>query len=96
VLPLSEEIAPNLPAMEVIANRLGVAGVLDTSKLVASSLFYLPSAEPGKLGHHGGRFTLLVDRVELLPGVRSPRSGHRVAARAHYWVCFLLRCVQTG
>lgn len=43
VLPLSEEIAPDLPAVEVVADRLRLAGVLDRSKLGASSLFYLPS-----------------------------------------------------
>ena len=52
VVPLSEEIAPDLPAVEVIADRLELAGVLDTSKIVASSLFYLPSANDGELDHH--------------------------------------------
>lgn len=52
VLPLSEEIAPELPAPEVMADRLGLAGVLDRSKVNAASLFYLPSAEPDQLDHH--------------------------------------------
>jgi hypothetical protein len=43
VLPLSEEIDPELPAPEVIADRLRLRGVLDESKIGASSLFYLPS-----------------------------------------------------
>jgi hypothetical protein len=43
VLPLSEEIDHELPAPDVIAAVLGVAGVLDKSKLGAASYFYLPS-----------------------------------------------------
>jgi hypothetical protein len=58
VLPISEEIDPDLPAVEVVADRLQLAGVLDTSKLVASSLFYLPSASPGELGRH---YTEVID-----------------------------------
>ena len=52
VLPLSEEIATDLPAVEVVAEQLQLLGVLDRSKLVASSPFYLPSANPGELDHH--------------------------------------------
>jgi hypothetical protein len=52
VLPLTEEIGPELPAPEVIAEILGLRGVLDESKIGASSLFYLPSADPGAHGHH--------------------------------------------
>jgi hypothetical protein len=44
VLPLSEEIDPELPAPEVIADQLGLRGVLDESKIGAASLFYMPSA----------------------------------------------------
>jgi len=43
VLPLSEEINHELPAVEIIADDLGLTSVLDRSKLGASSLFYLPS-----------------------------------------------------
>jgi hypothetical protein len=43
VLPLSQEIDAALPAVEIIADDLGLAGVLDRSKLGASSYFYLPS-----------------------------------------------------
>jgi hypothetical protein len=46
VLPLSEEIAPELPAAEVVAERLQLTGVLDRSKVGASNLFYLPSMPP--------------------------------------------------
>ena len=52
VLPLSEDIATDLPAPEVVGDRLGLLGVLDRSKLGASSLFYLPSCPPDQLDHH--------------------------------------------
>jgi hypothetical protein len=43
VLPIGEEIAPELPAPEIVAATLKLAGVLDHSKLNAASIFYLPS-----------------------------------------------------
>jgi hypothetical protein len=52
VLPLAEEIDHELPAPEIVADQLGVTGVLDTSKLGASSLFYLPSGDDVELYHH--------------------------------------------
>jgi hypothetical protein len=52
VLPLSETIAVDLPAVEVVANDMQLLGVLDRSKVGASSLFYLPSANDGELDHH--------------------------------------------
>jgi hypothetical protein len=52
VVPLSEEIASELPAPEVIADALALQGVLDRSKLNPSSLFFLPSCPPGVLDHH--------------------------------------------
>jgi len=52
VLPLSEEIDHELPAPEVIAKRLDLAGGLDRSKLGAASLFYLPSCAPGQEDKH--------------------------------------------
>ena len=52
VLPLSEEIDPDLPAPEVIAEALGLRGVLDDSKIGAASLFYLPSMAPGQAHRH--------------------------------------------
>ena len=52
VLPLSEEIAPNLPVVELVAGHLGLFGVIDTSKLGPASLFYFPSCEPGSPEHH--------------------------------------------
>ena len=52
VLPLSGEIATDLPAVEVVADQLQLLGVLDRSKIGASSLFYLPSCAPDHLDHH--------------------------------------------
>ena len=43
VLPLSAEIDPELPAPEVMAERLGLGGVIDLSKVNAAAVFYLPS-----------------------------------------------------
>ena len=52
VLPLTEEIAPSLPAPELIAEKLGLREVLDESKIGGSSLFYFPSADPGAHNQH--------------------------------------------
>jgi hypothetical protein len=52
ILPLSEEIDHELPAVEVVADHLGLSGVIDTSKCGASSVFYLPSCPPGQLADH--------------------------------------------
>jgi hypothetical protein len=43
MLPLDREVAPDLPAVEIIAERLGLMGVIDMSKRNPASLFYLPS-----------------------------------------------------
>jgi hypothetical protein len=51
-LPLSAEIDHQLPAVAVIADTLGLAGVIDRSKRGAASLFYLPSCAPGELDRH--------------------------------------------
>ena len=42
-LPLDREVAPELPAVEIIAEQLGLLGVLDMSKRGAASVFYLPA-----------------------------------------------------
>jgi hypothetical protein len=52
VLALSAELDPDLPAVEVVADRLKLADVLDTSKVGASSLFYLPSCPPDQIDDH--------------------------------------------
>ncbi len=62
VLPLSEEIDPELPAVEMVADRLGLGGVLDMSKRGAASLFYLPSCPPGRLDQHAA---VVIDGLAL-------------------------------
>lgn len=52
VVPLAGEIDPELPAVEVVADALGLAGVCDRSKTGANSLFYCASAELGQLDRH--------------------------------------------
>jgi hypothetical protein len=52
VMPLSVGIAPDLPAPEIMADFLGLASVLDGSKIGPASLFYLPSAPYDALGCH--------------------------------------------
>ena len=52
VLPLAEEIDHELPAVEVVAEKLALAGVIDRSKVGANSLFYLPSGNPGEIDRH--------------------------------------------
>lgn len=57
VLPLSEEIAPEIPASEIMAKQLGLDGVMDGSKAGGASFFYLPSCEIDD----GSHFTEVVD-----------------------------------
>jgi hypothetical protein len=53
LVPLSSEIGPDLPAVEILAQRLGVEGVIDRSKRGPASLFYVPSAASSDdLDHH--------------------------------------------
>ena len=47
VLPLDREVAPDLPAVEILAERLGLLGAIDMSKRNPVSLFYLPSRPCG-------------------------------------------------
>lgn len=51
VLPLAREVAPDLPAVEVIAERLGLLGVIDMGKRNPASVFYLPS-RPYEVDEH--------------------------------------------
>ena len=78
VLPLSAEIAPDLPAPEVTADLLGLAGVLDRSKLHAASLFYLPSGEYDHLDHHE---TVLIDGAPIDGAWMQDKAGAILAAR---------------
>lgn len=79
VLPLSEEIAHDLPAPEIIADALGLAGVLDRSKIGASSLFYLPSCALGAESFHR---TLVVNGHPLDAAVVKKVAGELLAERA--------------
>ena len=53
LVPLCSEIAPDLPAVEILAQRLNLDAVFDRSKRGPASLFYLPSAASfDVLDHH--------------------------------------------
>jgi hypothetical protein len=52
VLPLSADIPPEIPAPLIVARWLALDGVLDRSKLGASSLFYAPSATDEDAPHY--------------------------------------------
>jgi len=71
VLALSGEIDHELPAVEVVAELLGLASVIDRSKLGAASLFYLPSCPPGALDRH---------RAEVITGTAIDAAWIRAAA----------------
>ena len=78
VIPISEEIAHELPAPEVVADRLQLLGVLDRSKIGASSLFYLPSSPPGLLDQHR---TIIVPGLPIDAGWIVEGAGALLAAR---------------
>jgi hypothetical protein len=74
VIPISEEIEPELPVCEVMAERIGLAGVLDHSKLGAASPFYLPScADEEDQDHH---------QTVVLPGAAIDAAWIRQVAGA--------------
>ena len=75
VLPLSAEIAPDLPAVEVAAGQLGLAGTLDRTKTGAASLFYLPSSRPNDVEHH--------EAVEVVGAPISAGMDARTCRRRH-------------
>jgi hypothetical protein len=52
ILPISEEMPHDLPAVEVTAEALGLSGVIDMSKRGAASVFFLPSCPYGALDMH--------------------------------------------
>jgi hypothetical protein len=90
VFALEAEIAANLPAPEVMADVMGLADVLDTSKVGAASLFYLPSSPPGLLSLHE---TIVVPGAPIAAAWITERAGailtfrkaerDRLAAEAH-------------
>jgi hypothetical protein len=78
VFPLSAEIAPDLPAPEIVAEDLGVLGVLDMSKVHAASLFYLPSSPYDRLDQHQ---TVTVPGAPIDAAWMTERAGALLAAR---------------
>ena len=52
VIPLSDEIACEIPAPEIMAAEIGLAGVMDASKIGPASLFYAPSCPAGAQNMH--------------------------------------------
>jgi hypothetical protein len=78
VLPLSGEIPHDLPAPEVMAEALGLLGVLDTSKIGAESVFYLPSCPYGALDLHQ---TIIIPGAPIDAAWIMDRAGALQAAR---------------
>lgn len=86
VVPVEQEIAPDVPAPLFLAELIGVADVLDRSKIGAASLFYLPSCPPdaGDLHEchvvHGGP----VDAAWIAAKEAERQAEQdRIAAEAH-------------
>jgi hypothetical protein len=79
VFPLSAEIPHELPAPVTVAESLGLAGVLDLSKIGAASLFYLPSCPYGGDPEH--HQTLVVQGAPIDAGWMTERAGTLLAAR---------------
>jgi hypothetical protein len=52
VLPITSEVGHDLPAPEVVAEELGLTGVLDATKLGAASVFYAPRTTPDARAKH--------------------------------------------
>jgi hypothetical protein len=61
VFQLSDEIGVDIPAPDIVARRLNVSGVLDTSKDGAASFFYSPSCASEEDTH----FTQVISGVPL-------------------------------
>lgn len=78
VFLLSSEIPHMLPAVEVIADLLDLLGVLDMSKLGASSLFYLPSCPYGALDLHQ---TVVISGAPIQAEWITQTAGALLAAR---------------
>jgi hypothetical protein len=90
VLPLAEEIDPELPAVELLAEALGLAGVYDTSKRTPAALFYLPSCPPRTAELHHAEATpgepISAAWVREAAGQRLAQARaeqERFAAKAH-------------
>jgi hypothetical protein len=76
--PLSAEIAPELPAPEIMAEALGLEGVLDRSKIGASSLFYLPSCPYDAIDLH---HTVVIPGAPIDAAWMVGRAGALLAQR---------------
>jgi hypothetical protein len=85
ILPLEREVPPDLPAPQIVGDRLGLAGVLDRSKFNAASLFYLPSCPYDTLDLHQ---TIVIPGAPIgqwlldAAAVRKAEED-RIAAEAH-------------
>ena len=83
LVPLSSEIAPDLPAVEILAQRLSLDAVFDRSKRGPASLFYLPSAASSDdLDHHEAHAVAgepydaaLMEKEAGAPSRRAPGRG---------------------
>lgn len=91
VMPLSEEIAPALPAPEIMAHELAISGVFDRSKRNPASLFYLPSAaclevldqhEAHVIGGKTYDAAMMREKAGALQAERQAEH-ERIAAEAH-------------
>jgi hypothetical protein len=78
VMALSEPIAADLPAVEVVAERLGLLSVVDRSKFGGSAVFYMPSAPDGQLEGHE---TVIVEGDSINAAWMRERAGALLAAR---------------
>ncbi len=79
VLPLTAEIAHDLPAVEVIAERLEMSGVIDSSKAGASSFFYAPSCDLEVPSDH--HQTHQIDGAPIDAAWLTAAAGRLLAAR---------------
>jgi hypothetical protein len=78
VFPLSEEVPPELPAPEIMAERLGLLSVLDTSKLNPASPFFLPSCPYEALELHQ---TVVISGAPVMAEWMVEHAGALLAAR---------------
>jgi hypothetical protein len=86
ILPLEKEVPPEISAPDIVAEKLGLSGVLDRSKINAAALFYLPSCPYNTLDLH--QTTVLPGRpldVSWLTDIAEARKAeeNRIAAVAH-------------
>ena len=78
VFPMSAEIPHELPAPEVMAELLGLLGVLDISKVGAGSPFYLPSCPFGALDLHQ---TVIITGAPVKAAWMAEKAGAILTAR---------------